>query len=99
MRACRAWRTDQRTPKRVSTLGEAEPVNETPDQHPRKHALLIGIDRYPLFPEKNQLTTCVADIELMAAVLRERFGFAPDRIRRLLNADATYDGICAAMAR
>ena len=72
-------------------------MNETPDRQPRKHALLIGIDRYPLFPDENQLTTCVADVELMAAVLRERFGFAADRIRRLLNADATYDGICAAM--
>ena len=45
-----------------------------------KRALLIGIDRYPNFPEVNQLHGCVNDVEAMAALLRERFEFPADAV-------------------
>lgn len=59
------------------------------------HALLIGIDQYPRFPEENQLRGCRNDVELMADVLDSSFGFS--RIVRLFDGEATRDGILAAM--
>ena len=62
-----------------------------------RHALLIGIDRYPRFPEQNQLQGCVHDIELMAGVLEEVFQF--ERIRCLTDEGATREGIASALDR
>src|SRR5262245_20139934 len=58
-----------------------------------KRALLIGIDRYPNFPEGNQLHGCVNDVEAMAALLRDRFGFPEDAVAVLRDEAATQQGI------
>lgn len=60
-----------------------------------RHALLIGIDKYPFFSDDSQLRGCVNDADLMSEVLRERFGFT--RIRRLSDREATRDGILEAL--
>src|ERR1700676_1995200 len=59
-------------------------------------ALLIGIDRYPNFPEHAQLAGCVNDVEEMAALLINRFSFPAGNVERLLNGAATQAGIRAA---
>jgi hypothetical protein len=59
-------------------------------------ALLVGIDAYPRLSPHEQLHGCVNDVELMASVLRETFGFPEDGITLLRDADATRDGILAA---
>ncbi len=61
-------------------------------------ALLVGIDRYPLLEERFQLRSCVHDARLMAGVLEERFGFAAEDVRLLLDKAATRDGILAGLA-
>ncbi|MEM9594619.1 MAG: caspase family protein [Acidobacteriota bacterium] len=63
----------------------------------RRRALLVGIGRYPYFPPENQLDGCVHDVDLMARVLEDRFGFAPDDIVKLCDSAATRAGILAAM--
>jgi hypothetical protein len=64
---------------------------------PRKLALLVGVDCYPNFPPKNQLRSCANDARLMAHVLRERFGFAEEGLRLLLDKSATQEGVLAAL--
>ncbi len=59
-------------------------------------ALLIGIDRYPNFPEHAQLAGCVNDVEAMAALLVYRVSFPPGNVERLLDGAATREGIRAA---
>lgn len=72
-----------------------------------KRALLIGIDHYPnlqafcranAMPNNCQLAGCVNDAELMAGVLRDKFGFAAGNIILLRNEAATQAAIMAAMA-
>ena len=55
-------------------------------------AVLIGIDEYadPAIPD---LESAVKDATAVQAVLEARYGFAPDRITRLLNDDATRSKI------
>jgi hypothetical protein len=60
-----------------------------------KRALLIGIDRYPNFPEANQLHGCGNDVEVMAGLLRERFGFPADAVTVLRDEAATQEAIRA----
>jgi Caspase domain len=59
-------------------------------------ALLIGIDRYPNFPEHAQLAGCVNDVEAMAALLINLFSFPAGNVERLLDGAATQAGIRAA---
>lgn len=59
-----------------------------------KRALLIGIDKYPRL---NQLTGCVNDVQLMRSILQESFGFLPEHVTLLTDAQATRDGILAAL--
>lgn len=56
-----------------------------------KYALLVGIDAYPE-PEM-VLDGCAKDVEMMQAVLREKYGFPASNIAVLLNGDATLEGI------
>ncbi len=65
-----------------------------PDSAPGtvRRALLIGIDTYVLKP----LDGCVADAELMATVLRERFAFDEQNITLLRNRDASRTAVLAA---
>lgn len=64
-------------------------------REPQRRALLIGIDSYPLFPPENQLRGCRNDVELMAEVLEEHFGFSD--VRRLNDGEASREGIRAAL--
>ncbi len=59
-------------------------------------ALLIGIDDYEAMPK---LKTAVNDVTELRQVLIERYGFKPDRIRTLLNKEATRSNIETSMVR
>lgn len=56
-----------------------------------RRALVVGIDTYAIKP----LDGCVADAQLIAALLHERFAFETTNIRTLLNGDASRDAILA----
>lgn len=60
-------------------------------------ALIVGIDKYPLFAPHGQLEGCVRDAREMARVLREKFGFTESRTTLLLDDQATHDGILNAL--
>jgi hypothetical protein len=60
-----------------------------------RRALLIGINDYQAFPN---LRGALNDVELLGGVLESRFGFAPEHVRRLTDAQATRAGILAALA-
>jgi hypothetical protein len=60
---------------------------------PARRALLVGINAYPHVPPLNG---CVNDVHLMREVLVEQFGFPPDHIALLADAEATRDRILAA---
>lgn len=70
-----------------------------PPERPGRHALLIGIDRYPKLKAGAQLEGCVNDVRLMAEVLESSFGFPPEGIVRLENAAASRRRILAALGR
>lgn len=58
-------------------------------------ALLIGINTYPRFQER-QLSGCVNDVQIMKDALMRRFGFQEDRITVLTDMSATRKAILAA---
>ena len=63
---------------------------------PARHALLIGINSYPLVEHAN-LRGCVNDVTLMASILEERFGFPAENLRVLRDEEATESSIRRAM--
>ncbi|MDA0181904.1 caspase family protein [Solirubrobacter phytolaccae] len=58
--------------------------------------MLVGVDEYPKLAPHQQLRGCVNDAELMAAVLRDAFGFTEEGITLLRDGEASRDGILAA---
>ena len=80
--------------------------NEAPGNEPeddlrasegiRKHALLVGINAYP---HVRPLGGCVNDVEAMRTALVERFGFQPDDVEVLTDAQASRDAMLAAFDR
>jgi len=62
----------------------------------KKRALLIGINEYEHYGEF-PLDGCVNDIEIMAAVLKEKFGFNDKEIILVTDKDATRDRIVGEM--
>ena len=62
-----------------------------------RHALLIGINRYPKIPNAD-LQGAVSDMELMRSLLIDRFGFSPERTRTLRDEEATQARIRGALA-
>lgn len=64
----------------------------------RKFALLIGINNYPTGSQRGfkPLQGCVTDVELQRELLQYRFGFEPDDILTLTNAEASREKIEAA---
>lgn len=62
-----------------------------------RHALLIGINRYPKIPNAD-LQGCVSDMELMRTLLIDRFGFPAESTRTLRDEEATQQGIRGALA-
>jgi Caspase domain len=66
---------------------------------PEKHALIIGINKYPYRGEDEQLAGCVNDALLMRDILISKFNFDPQNIVTLCDEQATVDGIVAEMDR
>lgn len=64
---------------------------------PGKHALIIGISRYPNLAEELQLKGSTADARLLAQILQKHFGFSQESIRLLCDEQATRAGIEEAM--
>jgi Caspase domain len=62
-----------------------------------KWALLIGINHYPMFAPRGQLTGCVNDVDAMRQALVESFKFPEDHIAVLTDDQATREGILTAM--
>jgi hypothetical protein len=65
---------------------------------PTKHALIVGINKYPHMGPKFQLRGCVNDAKLIRNTLINKFNFEQAQIAELLDEAATRDGILAAMA-
>jgi hypothetical protein len=63
---------------------------------PVRRALLIGINRYPKFPDR-QLHGCVNDVTLMHSMLRDHFGFPAENSTVLLDEQATRANILAGL--
>ena len=70
----------------VAPAGQPESVPISGDYW----AVLIGIDEYAHAPD---LESAVKDVRAVRAVLDARYGFHPDRIKQLLNAQATRKNI------
>ena len=68
-----------------------------PPRPAQKRALLIGINAYPNLSAFAQLEGCVNDVRLMAGLLRDKFGFPDENVTVLTDAEATRDGILAAL--
>jgi hypothetical protein len=63
----------------------------------QKWALLIGINRYPNFAPRGQLSGCINDIQVMRQVLMTSFNFPESHVVSLTNEQATREGMLAAM--
>ncbi len=61
-------------------------------------ALIIGIDKYSALPEDKQLKSARKDAESVAAVLRDRYGFAKERIIELYDEAATRKAVFKAFS-
>ena len=62
-----------------------------------RRALLVGINKYPKLAQRFQLDGCVNDVELMAGILQNNFGFPKANITVLTDEEATRDGVLDAM--
>ncbi|MEW6754906.1 MAG: caspase family protein [Candidatus Latescibacterota bacterium] len=62
-----------------------------------KWALLVGVNDYLYGPDYLDLRGCRNDVTMTRDLLTTRFGFAPDRVRTLLDGEATRAGILAAV--
>jgi uncharacterized caspase-like protein len=60
-------------------------------------ALLIGINWYPNFAPRGQLTGCVNDVEVMRQVLLNSFGFPENHVAVITDEQASREGILGAM--
>ena len=83
-------------PRRGVPLDGAHNKELSGATYDRRHALVIGIDSYgdPTFPD---LGCAVADAEAVAKILIEKYGFAKDDVRLLLNEDATKRALESAL--
>ncbi len=61
-----------------------------------KYALLIGINSYRNLPPHYHLNGCINDIEMMAGILENNFGFPENNITMLRDEEATRERILAA---
>ena len=62
-------------------------------------ALIIGIDKYPAFPDDMQLVSARKDAEAVATLLRDRYGFAKKQMIELYDEAATRKGIIKALVQ
>jgi len=58
---------------------------------------LIGIDRYCKLGKEAQLSGCVNDVQAMAQILIDRFGFPRGQVTQLVDGAATREAILAAL--
>ena len=65
-------------------------------QGPKKLALLIGVNDYTKGPASWDLRGCVNDVKMTREVLINKYGFPPDNIKTLVDAEATAKNIIAA---
>jgi Caspase domain len=63
----------------------------------QKWALLIGINSYPNFAPRGQLTGCINDVEAMRRTLIDSFNFPESQVESLTDEQATREGILGAM--
>ena len=63
----------------------------------RRHALVIGIDRYPKFGPETELCGAVRDAQVMAEVLVDRHRFAEGDVILLCDSAATRRGLLEAL--
>ncbi len=61
-------------------------------------ALIIGIDKYSALPEDKQLLSARKDAEAVAAVLRDRYGFAKERMIELYDDAASRKAVFKAFS-
>lgn len=71
-------------------------MNPASDDRP-KWALLIGINSYPKFFPRGQLSGCVNDVEVMRQVLVNSFDFPENHVAVLKDEQASQEGIRGAM--
>jgi len=62
-----------------------------------KWALLVGINQYPKFAPRGQLSGCINDVEVMRQILINSFNFPENHVAVLTDEQATQEGIRAAM--
>ncbi len=70
---------------------------DAPAPERRKHALLAGVNAYPNLSSFSQLDGCVNDARVMAALLRDTFGFDEENVTLLTDEGATRDGLLHAL--
>jgi hypothetical protein len=80
----------------VNAIGP-HPAPAAPPQSPRKLALLVGINDYSQgnTPGVDSLKGCINDVALLKNLLIYRYGFAPNDIITLTDAQATREAILA----
>ena len=64
-----------------------------------RFALLIGVEKYANLSPGEQLNGCANDVAAMQSLLKQRFGFADEQIRTLVNSRATGKAIRAELQR
>ncbi len=85
----------QDTPKTLALVPTSGPLKGKP-VYAKSHALLVGVNRYPSMPGKD-LQFALNDVLDMADVLVKSYGFRPDYVRILTDAQASLAGIKAAL--
>ena len=79
-----------------SLAGEARAADEFIEGN--YWALIIGIDKSSALPADKQLTSARKDAEAVAAVLRDRYGFAKERMIELYDEAATRKAVFKAFS-
>jgi peptidoglycan/xylan/chitin deacetylase (PgdA/CDA1 family)/uncharacterized caspase-like protein len=76
-----------------AALAAGAPIAQAP-LYRQSHAVIIGINNYATWPK---LAYAVNDAKAVRESLIRRFGFAPERIKTLIDGEATRDAIMAAL--
>ena len=80
----------------LSLAGEARAADEFIEGN--YWALIIGIDKYSALPEDKHLKSARKDAEAVAAVLRDRYGFAKERMIELYDEGASRKAVFKAFS-
>ena len=63
----------------------------------KRHALLIGVDKYSKLAPRHQLKGCANDVRLIGGILQDHFGFSEEHMVMLIDEAATRAGILREM--